>query len=389
MIAKKERSRMRSKLSKMLTVLLVTAIVLGVGPTIRASPPPPPAFWVMPETETFTTTNASVGTQFNVTVWVATTVPQSTAWQVKLGFNASQLEAVATGYTGVGKSMWFTGHNSVPVSAIIDNATGYVFTGESLFGVDFVGPSNGSLFYVTFQIIAAPTPGNTLTSLIDTATYAPGDTFVLDENSFAETPFATGHCTYTFSAGGPPPPTRHDVAVSSVTPSSDHVTQGNLLSIGVVALNNGTVTETFDVNATYDGTLIGTQTVASLAAGNTQLLTFSWNTTGVTAGNYTITATAVPVAGETDLSNNAKTSAQVQVLVPGPGHSPYNLNGDGIVDIKDINMAARAFGSYGPNYLYPGSPPSPRWEPKADVGGFNTVNIMDIALIAQHFGQHD
>jgi len=385
MIAKRERSRMRNKIGKMLTALLITAIVLGIAPTIRASPPPPPAFWVTPETETFTTSNATVGTQFNVTVWVATTAPASFAWQVKLAFNASQLAAVATGYTGVGKSMWFAAHGTTPVSPIIDNTTGNVLSGESLNGIDTIGPSNGSLIYVTFRIIAEPTPGNTLTSLIDTATFAPGDTFVLDDNLNTEPSFSYGFCTYTFSAGGPPPPTSHDIAISSVTPANNHVTQGNSLSIGVVALNNGTVTETFDVNVTYDGTLIGKQTVTSLAAGNTQPLTFNWNTAGVAVGNYTITATAVPVAGETDLTNNAKTSATVQVLAP--GLKTFDLNSDGVIDIRDISVATRAFGSYGPDFLFPGSPASPRWDPNADFDGSNTVGIMDIALIAQHFGQ--
>jgi hypothetical protein len=167
---------------------------------------------------------------------------------------------------------------------------------------------------------------------------------------------------------------RHDVAINSVTPASGQVNQGSSLSIQVVALNNGTVTETFDVNATYDGTLIGQQTVTSLAAGGTQTLTFSWNTAGVAAGTYTITATAVPVAGEIDLSNNAKT-AQVEVVTAPTGH--YDINGDGKVDIKDVGIAARAFGA---------TPGTPRWDPAADVDGSGVISIKDIALIAQQFG---
>jgi hypothetical protein len=362
----------------MLTALLVAAMVLGLGPMTRASPPAPPAFWVVPETETFTASNASVGTQFNVTVWAGATVAQTTAWQVKLAFDPTQIQAVAAFFTGPGgaTSGWFSGKATFPVTPIIDNETGFVLIGETMLGTAFVGPSSGSLFDVTFQIMAAPAPGNTLTSLIDTATYAPGDTYVLDQDGNTETPFATAHCTYTFSGGGPPPPTRHDVAINSVTPASGQVNQGSSLSIQVVALNNGTVTvtETFDVNATYDGTLIGQQTVTSLAAGGTQTLTFSWNTAGVAAGTYTITATAVPVAGEIDLSNNAKT-AQVEVVTAPTGH--YDINGDGKVDIKDVGIAARAFGA---------TPGTPRWDPAADVDGSGVISIKDIALIAQQFG---
>ncbi len=180
---------------------------------------------------------------------------------------------------------------------------------------------------------------------------------------------------------------RHDVVVSSLTPASDHVNQGQTLSIQVVVLNNGTVTETFDANATYDGTLIGTQTVSSLAASNTQTLTFNWNTTGVAPGNYTITATATPPAGQTDLSNISKT-ATVQVLPPGPAQSPYDLDGDHNphgTDINDVAVVAKAFGSSQSN-------PQGRWNPKADLYGPNgapdgKVDLSDIAMIAKNFGK--
>jgi hypothetical protein len=53
--------------------------------------------------------------------------------------------------------------------------------------------------------------------------------------------------------------------------------------------------------------------VASLAAGSTKTLTFNWNTTGVAVDNYTVTATATPVTGQTDLNSIFKT-AMIQVL---------------------------------------------------------------------------
>jgi hypothetical protein len=148
-----------------------------------------------------------------------------------------------------------------------------------------------------------------------------------------------------------------------------------------VVLNNGTVTETFDTNATYDGTLIGTQTVTSLAAGNTQTLTFNWNTAGVAAGNYTITATVRPPAGQTDLSNISKT-ATVQVLLP--SQNPYDFDGNGKIDITDVAVVAKAFGSSESN-------PQGRWNPNADVYGPNgvpdgIVDLFDIAMVAKNFG---
>jgi hypothetical protein len=55
-----------------------------------------------------------------------------------------------------------------------------------------------------------------------------------------------------------------------------------------------------------------------------------------------------------------------------------DLNGDGVVDIKDAILAARAYGS---------SPGDPNWNPDADLDGNGTVNIIDLILLAMNFGQ--
>jgi len=57
---------------------------------------------------------------------------------------------------------------------------------------------------------------------------------------------------------------------------------------------------------------------------------------------------------------------------------PGDMNFDGKVDIKDIAIAALAFGSY---------PGHPGWNPLADTNGDNKVDIKDIAFIASNFGK--
>lgn len=54
-----------------------------------------------------------------------------------------------------------------------------------------------------------------------------------------------------------------------------------------------------------------------------------------------------------------------------------DINGDGKVDIRDVALAASAFGSY---------PGHPRWNPDADLNEDSTINIIDIAVVAFHFG---
>ncbi len=55
-----------------------------------------------------------------------------------------------------------------------------------------------------------------------------------------------------------------------------------------------------------------------------------------------------------------------------------DLNYDGKVDIKDIALAAKSFGSY---------PGHPKWEKEADINYDSKVDIKDIATIAKDFGE--
>ena len=114
-------------------------------------------------------------------------------------------------------------------------------------------------------------------------------------------------------------PVTHDMAVISVTPSQTSVTAGELVNITVVVENQGTVVETFVVTAYYhtisNRWLIGTKTVQNLAAGANKTLTFAWDTTGVPAGNHTITAVAEPVPGETDTDDNTLQSDEIVTVL--------------------------------------------------------------------------
>jgi hypothetical protein len=101
----------------------------------------------------------------------------------------------------------------------------------------------------------------------------------------------------------------HDVAIINVVPSSTMVIVGNTVQINVTARNEGTYYENFTVTLSYDGTPIDTADIKDLAPGATKLLTFSWDTTGVTPyGDYTIKAEASTVPGETDVADNVKTA---------------------------------------------------------------------------------
>ncbi len=157
---------MNKRLSKLFAIALVSAIMLGafpiIMPAVRALPTLP-AFWVVPNVS-FNTNTTAVGTLFNVTLY-AGTASDVYAYNWGVLFDTSQLAAVKGGYTGLGgESQWFGSHASSASGPIIDNIAGEVTGGESLLGSDVVPASSGSVVWIEFQIIAAPTPGNTLTS---------------------------------------------------------------------------------------------------------------------------------------------------------------------------------------------------------------------------------
>lgn len=56
-----------------------------------------------------------------------------------------------------------------------------------------------------------------------------------------------------------------------------------------------------------------------------------------------------------------------------------DLNDDGKVNIEDIAIVAKAFGSY---------PGHPRWNEIADVDKNSIVNIIDVASVAKEFGKN-
>jgi hypothetical protein len=55
-----------------------------------------------------------------------------------------------------------------------------------------------------------------------------------------------------------------------------------------------------------------------------------------------------------------------------------DLNADGKVDVTDIAIESRAFGSY---------PGHPRWNPIADVNKDRRIDVTDLALVSQDFGK--
>jgi hypothetical protein len=169
----------------------------------------------------------------------------------------------------------------------------------------------------------------------------------------------------------------HNLAITNVTSYKTVVAKNYTLNINVTAANLGDLPETFNVTVYANTTVVGTQTVNSLHNGTSTQLSFSWNTTDASKGNYTISAYAQPVSGETNTADNNFTSPTTVMVttLPGDIQSPF-----GVVDMKDIAYVAKHFGS---------TPTSPSWDPNADINGDGKVDMKDIGIVAKYFGKRD
>jgi len=164
----------------------------------------------------------------------------------------------------------------------------------------------------------------------------------------------------------------HDINVTDVKLGKTVVGQNFTMTIYVNITNNGGYTESIDVTAFANASSIQTQTT-TFGSGTSTMLNFTWNTTGFALGNYTISAIADTVLGETGTSDNSLADGWVFVSVPG------DVNGDKYVNIKDAVLLGVAFGSW---------QGQPTYDPNADINGDGYINIKDPAIQGAHFGEH-
>ena len=100
----------------------------------------------------------------------------------------------------------------------------------------------------------------------------------------------------------------------------------------------------------------------------------TWNTTGVAKGNYTITAKATIVPGETDTTDNDRTDGSIIVAHPG------DLNNDCIVDIADVVLVTA---------IYRSKCGDPEYRPNSDIIEDCVIDIADVVSVTAHYREKD
>jgi hypothetical protein len=104
-----------------------------------------------------------------------------------------------------------------------------------------------------------------------------------------------------------------DVAVLAVFPSKTVATSGETIQIIVTVKNKGDLTESFNVTLYFNDTVIGKKLAANLAPSTQEQIPFEWNTTGVTSGNYVLSAVADTLPGEINTQDNAFVDGMVTI----------------------------------------------------------------------------
>jgi len=142
--------------------------------------------------------------------------------------------------------------------------------------------------------------------------------------------------------------------------------EGSFLSNGNVTLSATTINNT-------EGYVSMNSTLTDLPAvsgdGNLAIMSFNVLKTGSTP--LTISELILRNATEQILNVTSASSHFSNVALEG------DINGDGIVDILDLNAASTAFGT---------TPDSPRWNPAADLNNDGTIDVLDLVIILINFG---
>lgn len=165
--------------------------------------------------------------------------------------------------------------------------------------------------------------------------------------------------------------TVHEIALTNISPYRNILGNSTTTSINVTVLNQGDISETFNVTLFYNSTTIETQMITLNSQTSTRVK-FSWNTLGLSLENFTLKAEASQVPGETNTSDNILTYSTIIVSING------DINADGKVNIVDVTIAATAYGT---------QIEQEKWNANADIDESLNVNIVDITLIAKNYGK--
>ena len=168
----------------------------------------------------------------------------------------------------------------------------------------------------------------------------------------------------------------HDVGIAQVIIDYTVTWSESPSMINVTVVNHGVYDETVNVTVYANSTVIQEICNVSLARGSYAVLTVLWDGSGVYYGKYVISAYVHPVENETETTDNTFVDGPMRVTMP------YDVNGDGKINVLDLVLNAIYLGKPWPPFpIIP--PPIPF---QVDVNGDGGINVLDLILVAGSFG---
>jgi hypothetical protein len=193
----------------------------------------------------------------------------------------------------------------------------------------------------------------------------------------------------------------HEIAITSVVsstpgvnlsapiPVKDVVGEGYSATIYVTLENRGSSVEA-DVqayvywsNSTFANQTISTYTATELLIGESVVFNVTWNTDGFDYGNYTLSAYAVPIPTEGNITDNLCVGNEVRVVIAGDVTGPDMGVPQGQVEMRDIGYIAWHFG------LTPTKPKSDGFRLNCDLNNDGVVNMRDIGIVCANFEKYE
>jgi len=313
----------------------------------------------------------ATGQQFNVSVKIYN-VSNLYGFDLQFKWNATYFEHVSH-TVKVPKNTNPDGvlYNPIlPLKDEVNNAAGTYWIAYSSMAPAEAFSGNGTVFTMTFNVKYHPAePAADV--------YAAFDFISTDLADSGANPIPHAVETGTVVLYALEVPIARDAAVTNVVPAKAVVFQNASISINATVGNLGTETISFDVKAYYNDTEIGTVTVSSLASGGSREIAFSWNTTGVPAGNYTLSATAF-LTDDQNATNDHYVDGIVWIKILAEG-VPSDVNGDGLVNFEDVVAACLA---------YQATPEDPHWNAAADLAPpEDYIDIFDIVTVIWYWSE--
>jgi len=383
-------------------VLILIAGVITIFPVFAS--PDPPKVYIDPKDNIFSTDDTSVGDSFTVNIatsgWVD---PGLYSYQLNLYYDNALLEAVSAGLPDDHFLAEGPGFN--PVFDPIHHDEGYVSFGYAHMGPVAGDTGSGVFGFVTFEVTQTPPLAGSVSCALELS-----DTIWLDPTS-ADVLVDVEDGYYEFAAPGLPLPwLKVEPELSGAAEIGDEV----IIDVTINEVEEALRLVGVEFKLHYDTTLLETKVewitegdfIKSFGATdfvvnvendyvsiNITLLTEEppFPKESGTLATIKLKATYIPETLTTsDLLLNEVTLLDVEaneISYDSPEHGHYqvpttikpeDLNGDGVVNIKDITIWASAFGS---------RPGHPRWSEDADIDNNGVVNIRDAIKIAMNFGK--